>query len=473
MQAPLGCQREAQKHSHRALESCRLAGTSAEAKCTRVSVPESRDPSIASQRDLSLRVVVVPALATSPAPDPLFVLAGGPGQSAVELASVILPLFERVRRRHDIVFVDQRGTGDSHPLQCEGSESAMSDPFATGSVKESLAKCLASLDADTRTYTTTAAADDLDDVRKALGYSTINLWGGSYGTRLALVFARQHPTSVRTITLDGVAPVDMHLPLTLAEDSQRSLDIVLDHCSHDESCSKRFPQVRAQLDTLLGPRPKPWESSELARLTSGHPRLDHDAIAGSLRALLYRAESAAMIPFVIDAMSREGDHRALVMMIKTLVRSTRHAMSEGLFFSVICAEDVPTITEDELNHRAANTFLGANVSRSIVEGCSAWKAGTPPPGFHAPVRSEAPVLILSGEQDPATPPPYAERVAATLPHSVHAVFPNVGHGASPVGCAPQLIAQLIESGTTEKLDVSCARQVPAVPFVTSIQGSPP
>ena len=235
------------------LSPCRLKG-GLQASCGSFEVSEDRKRP--EGRRLSLRVAVVPALARAPQPDPLFMLAGGPGQAATEaLPELITAAFERVHRTRDIVLIDQRGTGHSSPLKCE-----LIDPDAPlakriadpGFPAERLEACLKGYDADPRLYTTSIAMEDLDEVRRALGYGAIDLWGGSYGTRAALVYLREHGETVRSIILDGVAPPTLRLPLSFAADAQRALDRLFLACAGEEACAKAWPDLPARFQRLLG-----------------------------------------------------------------------------------------------------------------------------------------------------------------------------------------------------------------------------
>ena len=175
-------------------------------------------------RQIDLNIVVLPALRADSQPDPLFFLAGGPGQGAAKLAKTVRTIFQRVQNDRDIVLVDQRGTGKSNPLDCNSDDDSLQAFMETNEqALERLKACQAKYDADLTLYTTPIAMDDLDDVRAFLGYEKINVYGGSYGTRAALVYMRQHGDRVRSTILDGVAPPDMRLPLTsLATRSARS-----------------------------------------------------------------------------------------------------------------------------------------------------------------------------------------------------------------------------------------------------------
>ncbi len=228
-----GCKRD-DPNAHRALalHPCHLAHVGVETMCGTYEVFEDR--ARGAGRKLRLNVAVMPALVAHPEPDPLFILAGGPGQSATSTAPALAAVFDRVRKHRDIVFVDQRGTGKSNPLECpQKREPTLNERLDSQPNDEELKTCLAAYDADPRLYTTPIAMDDLDEVRGALGYEKINLWGGSYGTRAALVYMRQHEDRVRTATLDGVAPFTLELPLSVAKDGQRALDSMFAACASD------------------------------------------------------------------------------------------------------------------------------------------------------------------------------------------------------------------------------------------------
>src|SRR6187455_2828984 len=255
--------------SHRSLDRlhpCLSSEGPTDALCGTVTVFENRHTAIG--RQIRLWVVVLPSLASTASDDPLFFLAGGPGQAAAQLASQIRGVFRQVQRTRDIVLVDQRGTGKSNPLNCRSSASSLREMTEGSSAALArLRRCLEGYDADVRLYTTDIAMDDLDDVRAFLGYDRINLYGGSYGTRAALVYLRQHGEHVRTMILDGVAPTDMRLPLFVARDAQRSLDTWLGRCEAETRCREAYPNLQARVRTLL----QRLETSPV-RLRMVHPR---------------------------------------------------------------------------------------------------------------------------------------------------------------------------------------------------------
>ena len=459
-----------------ALSACRLKGSAWPARCGTLRVPEDR--ARPGGKQLDLRVAVVPALAREPAPDPLFLLAGGPGQAATEALGPLLGAFERLHRTRDLVLVDQRGTGASHALRCDLSnpsaplaERLAADPMR----EEKFRRCLAGYDRDPRFFTTSIAMQDLDEVRAALGADQIDLWGGSYGTRAALVYLREHGEHTRAVVLDGVAPVELKLPVTFARDAQRSMDLLFDHCAAEKSCNASFPGLRKQFAALLDDlsrRPAPARVQDPLTGAPADVVITRDVFAAGLRGVLYQQDFASLTPLIVAHAAR-GDFAPFVAATAGLDSGFARGMSFGMMFSVICSEDLPGTTTAEIDEAARGTFLGPVLAREFLEVCAYWPRGALPRQFHEPVQSDKPVLLLSGELDPATPPRWADIARQTLTSSLHLIVPGVGHGATGEGCVPQLIAQFIDKASVQGLDPSCLLPLRRPPFFTSFAGPPP
>jgi pimeloyl-ACP methyl ester carboxylesterase len=428
---------------------------------------------------LRLHVAVAPALSPNPEPDPLFILAGGPGQGASDTAPVLMPLLERIRRDRDVVFVDQRGTGKSHPLQCE-----LEDPQADLGTRllaqfdpERVRACAAELSktSDLRRYTTLSAVEDLDEVRAALGYPRVNLWGGSYGTRVALAYMRRFPERVRTAALDGVAPLQLLLPLDAAEDAERALGLLFDHCGKDPACSSRYPALGERFAQLLGRLEAQPARTLLPHPLTGEPvelEIRRDGLAGLVRTLLYQAEATTLLPFTVDR-ALGGDFRPLAAQAELVSASLEGMLSVGLFFSVLCSEDVPFIPPDRLARAGEGTFLGGRVVRELVEACQLWPSEPVAPDFRQPVYSELPVLMLSGELDPITPPHWAELAGQTLPKAVHVTLAGHGHGTMVHACARRLVERFVRAGTADGLELRCHGGSDRPPFFINYAGPVP
>lgn len=459
-----------------ALSACRLKGSGYPAQCGTLRVPEDR--ARPTGRQIDLRIALVPALARTPDPDPLFLLAGGPGQGATEAFGPLLGAFERLHRSRDLVMVDQRGTGSSHALRCDLNDPSapLAERLKTDALSEqTFRKCLAAYDADPRFYTTSIAMQDLDEVRKALGYDQIDLWGGSYGTRAALIYLREHGDRVRAAVLDGVAPGALKLPVTFAQDAQRSMDLLFQHCAAEKSCSAAFPNLQNDFTNLLAELSKHPARAHVQDPLTGAPAdvsITRDAFAAGLRGILYQQDFASLAPLIV-AHAGQGDFAPFIAATAGLDQGFAHTMSFGMMFSVICSEDLPGTTPEEIEQASKGTFLGPRLALDFLRICSFWPRGAVPENFRAPVQSQKPVLLLSGELDPATPPRWAEIARETLPNSLHLVVPGVGHGATAEGCVPQLIEKFIKNASVQGIDASCLQPLRRPPFFISFAGPPP
>jgi pimeloyl-ACP methyl ester carboxylesterase len=466
------CTESAAPSARLALSACRLDGLGAEARCGNYSVLENRRSG--QGRRLDLKLAVVPALAASPRPDPLFVLVGGPGQAATEAGAQIAEALREVQRRRDIVLVDQRGTGSSHALDCKDeAEASLEKRFAPELDLAATRACREALDADPALYTTDLAMDDLDEIRAALGYERINLWGGSYGTRAALVYLRQHPEHVRSLVLDGVAPFAIELPLFVASDGQRALDLLYEDCQQDSDCSAAFPQAKAELEGLLSRLSQQPEQIQLRHPRTGVSqslRIEREGLAAALLNLLYVPSLAGLIPLGVEHASH-GDFGSLVAAIEAF--SSAVELSSGMFLSVVCAEDIARISAAEVTRETENTFLGPGWLSRLREQCAVWGGAQLPESYFEPIGGSVPSLLLSGKLDPVTPPRWGELVAQALHPSRHVVVPGGGHGVSTLGCVPKLITQFLEALDPAALDVACVERLRRPAFFTSLGGPSP
>lgn len=434
---------------------CHLRGVDAETRCATVSVPLRRDGP-AGGPTLDLRVVVVPAVRPDPAPDPIYFLAGGPGQAATEVIALALPGLARSQRQRDVVFVDIRGTGASAPLDCPppAGPDGLAPLFDDTPTEAEVAACLAGLPHPPAAFTTDAIADDLVAVADALGHGAVNLVGVSYGTRLALTVMRRHPGRVRSAVLDGVAPPPLPLFSSFAVDAQAALDRWLADCRADAGCSAAVPDPSAAVAAAL--------SRAEAPVTLAHPRtgatetltVGRAGLAGAIRNALYVPGLAAHLPVALQQ-GAAGDLTPLVAMSAALGEGAADGMSTGLLLSVVCAEDLPRV--DLAAHRAAaaSTFLGDGLVSSMASICAMWPAGTPAPDHADPVQSDVPTLLFSGERDPVTPVRHAEAAAETLSRARSLTVPGAAHGTLALGCAPALVESFLDAADPAAVDPSC------------------
>ncbi len=468
-----GCtQRDTQSALDR-LHPCKGDEGPTDAYCGSLRVFENRETR--QGRAIDLKIVLLPALGSDAKPDPLFFLAGGPGQGAAQMGKQLREVFRRVQTSRDIVLVDQRGTGKSNPLNCRpdtDSLRALNESDEVGLAR--LRKCLESYDADPRLYTTTIAMDDLDEVRAHLGYGRINIYGGSYGTRAALVYLRQHESTVRSVILDGVAPTDMRLPLFFARDAQRALDKLLTDCEADHVCRSQYPRLRQRTRVLVARLEK-----EPARVRLTHPRtgiaedvtIDAAFIANVVTSALYSPLLSSTIPELVKR-AEANDFQGLLA-LALMGENAAENMSAGMQLSVICAEDYPRITPEDVAQQSTGSVFAGYLLTSRLKACEFWPKGTVPASYYDPVSSSVPALVMSGDLDPVTPPAWGDAVTKHLKNARHIVVPGTGHGAIATGCGVRLAREFIERGSAASLDTSCVQALKRTPFFLTPAGPDP
>jgi pimeloyl-ACP methyl ester carboxylesterase len=465
----LSCAKLQEQQAIDRLQPCKHEEGPTDGYCGTFDVFEDREAK--AGRKIALKIIVFPALKRKAAKDPLFFLAGGPGQGAADIAKLGRELMRRIGTDRDLVFVDQRGTGKSNPLDCKPDKDDDNEDEAKA--VERLRACAETLKAkaDLTKYTTTIAMDDLDDVRRYLGYGKINLYGGSYGTRAAIVYARRYTANTRAVILDGVAPTYMRIPLYMARDSQRALDLLFRDCAADKSCNDRFPRLRERLEKLLSAPPK--------KIRYIHPRtgLEKDGevkrltLGGILFAALYSPKMASLIPLLIEK-AEKGDYTGFFA-LGAAFDPTTTSIAQGMHLSVVCAEDAPRIEAGSVERETARTFAGTELAEWRLKACAFWPKGKVDEDYFVNAPLDLPALILSGDLDPVTPPSWGQQIASQWKNARHITVPATGHGAAASGCVPKLMAQFLNEGTAANLDPACVAAVKRPPFVLGPAGPDP
>ncbi len=441
---------------------CHLPGLKNAVLCGSIARP--LNPLDPAGKHIDIHFAVVPSSSREKHADPVYFLAGGPGQSALEVMPQMLGALRRLNNRRDLVFVDQRGTGKSAALKCapdaQLSLAALIDP---NQMPQRMARCRAELErlphGDLRQYTTSIAMADLDAVRAALGQERINLVGASYGTRAALEYLRLYPQRVRRMVLDGVAPADLSLPQSFPEDANAALQQLFSDCAADLDCAKRHPQLAERWEQLFTRLPMPVVISHPLTGATESLTLTSPMLASLARGPLYVPFLAAGLPSAIDDAS-QGRWSAMFGLASALGDRSDSGISMGMHFSVLCAEDGANSALPAKAGRFANTL--ETTYRAV---CADWPRGAVDPGFYQIPRSTAPALLLSGGVDPATPPRHAERVAkAWGAQARHIVVTKAGHGILRLGCASDIVFQFLDNpdqAESLKGDANCLAHIPA------------
>jgi len=449
------CGSDVAQHRSLRLSECRLPYLPTAAQCGTLQVPEDRTKP--EGRKIDIFAAILPANTVTPKDDPLVILAGGPGQAASTLAPFAARLAE-LRRTRDVVLVDQRGTGRSSPLTCAAFKPSESEAFETDP-RPRARECLAELigrDVDPAQYTTGAWIADLEAMREALGYPRWNLWGGSYGTRVAQEYLRLHPQRVRTVTLDGVAPPGMIISLDVWRTREAALDAIARACADSRPCRAAHPDVRATLHDIERSLGSAGREIDLVDPRTGTARRAHitfDVVLGALQPLTYAPETATLLPELL-ALAARGEYAPLFAANPAMSGRDVDQINAALHFSVTCAEDVPRI-QPGAEQKVLEGLPTRRLAEQTLAVCEFWPRGTVAPDFAQPVKSAVPALIFSGGMDPVTPPANGEAVAKGLPNGRHIVAPGYGHIVSVHACAPRLIASFVEEARSDRLSQAC------------------
>lgn len=452
-----------------AFEPCSLSGAgnqSVEAQCATVQVPEDHDAPKGRKIGLALALVPAEGMAED---DPIFLLAGGPGQAAREAYPAMEAAFRDIHRNRHVLLLDARGTGGSNLLQCDTDEGdnpfSDADLSSPGAMQEFVEACRDELSkkADLRQYTTGNIIRDLDLVRGKLGVERVDLVGVSYGTRVAQQYAATYPEHTRAVVLDSVAPNTLVLGQDHARNLEDALEVQFERCRQDKACVAALGDPREQLTQVRerlqagGIAPVRYRDPVSGEWREEVPTFGH--LAGLLRMYAYQPAMAATLPLVLHE-AAQGRYESLLAQSRMLSRDVGDAIATGMSLSVTCSEDAGEFTRDE---RDAGTVMGEAFVASIQAACEVWPKGERATDFREPLAGDVPVLAVSGEFDPVTPARYGDEVIEHLPNGRHLVLPGQGHSVLGTGCMPKLFAQFIETADAKALDASCLERLSAQP----------
>jgi pimeloyl-ACP methyl ester carboxylesterase len=451
------------------LENCHLKGIKSQVQCGKLQVPENY--SLPNGEKISVNFAVLPAIDSSQNKTPLMFLAGGPGQASVELAAHIFKTFGEIKKSHDIILVDQRGTGESHPLECDENSvknvyEIIPEDFSAQEIKD----CIAQFKGDLSQYNSENAIRDFDAVRHALGHEKINIYGGSYGTRAGLVYMRMFPDSLKSVVLDSVGPIEVPIG-TFGKSAARSFNALLENCQEDESCHSAYPKLAEEFQAVVTRLER-----APAKLVIDHPRLgsktdfvlSRSKFISNLRMQLYSMQTRTLIPLVIHQ-AYLGNYQPMVGLIS--MSEGGMGMYVGLTLNIVCNEDLPKITAEMFKADAENNFGGNDSHNAWLQACPLWPKYSVNDEFYNSVTANIPTLILSGDLDPVTPPSNGEKSAKTIPNSHHIVSKNSAHIVASTPCAIDIVNEFLETQNPKELDETCLSELKGETFMTHLNGN--
>lgn len=464
-----------------ALTDCRLESfggyTKIKALCG--SLPVLLDPENPDRGTIDLAIAKIPALNRKPAASAFTFIAGGPGQSSLQGYVSQSAVFDRILREHDVILLDQRGTGSSSRQQCESYQDAEFKDATVWSAemsRKAALMCAHELGEDVAFYTTSTAVQDLEQLRQAMGYQQLDVYGVSYGTRVAQHYLRRYPQFTRTVILDGVVPVNLSLGPTIATDAQHALQMVFDRCANEVGCKNEFGDIAEKFSALRKKLDNAVVEVAMPDPLSGEPgthRFGPNELGAAIRLMSYSPEMVSLMPLMIHQASM-GNFRPLTAQAIQNIDLLEDMLAYGMHNTVVCAEDVPFFDKSAIDTEAlTQTYMGDVAYQGLVETCKVWPSGPIDDDFKQPFESAIPVLLLSGESDPVTPPANAEIAAAYLGNTLSLVVAGQGHNVGPIGCLPKLMSQFVIAGNFQELETSCVDIQQARPFFQNFSGSEP
>lgn len=451
-------------------KECRIGadngGVKLKAECATLSVAENREN---TSRMIDLNIALIRSKATEKSNDPVIMLAGGPGQSAVESYIGVASAFRKILRNRDVILVDQRGTGKSNPLKCEFDESLqeklLGDPEL---IYPELEKCVENLDADTRFYTTTESIKDLEEVRQAMKIEKWNLIGISYGSRKALTYMKLFPDAIRSVIIDGVVPQQEPLAASHEQNLINALRKQFEQCQEQPACQEAFGDVEKQMWELLARVEQEEPVIRLQNFNTGEYEeltLNKDSVAMAIRMFSYSASSMNLLPLMINK-ANNGQLETIASQANMINNMMQQNMT-NVELSILCAEDMPFYPE--FTDQNGPTLFGSDFLEKTKKTCDYWPHIRADASFKDPVKSDIPVLLLSGELDPVTPPEFAEIAMQTLTKSQHLIAKGQGHNVFPMGCIPDIITAFFKDPEKE-LDTECMNDFNYTPFFINMMG---
>lgn len=454
--------------------------------CGYVQLPEDRTQPDGNQ--VQLAVAIFASESSQPAADPIIYLEGGPGGDALEILPFVFEdRFAPFLADRDLILFDQRGTGYSQPsLDCPEYTALVYDTLEENATlaeelewtMAALAECrqrLTDEGVNLAAYNSVASAADLDDIRQALGYDQWNLWGISYGTRLALTTMRDYPTYIRSVILDSSYPLEVNLAIGIPPNLVRAFDTFFVGCANDSACNTAYPDLENRFYTLIDQLNAEPITIPVRDVFTGEmydtPFNGYDLV-GILFQSLYSSELIPVLPQMLTD-TANGEYDSLSLLLSTFLANTQF-FSIGMQFSVQCHEEVSFTKPGEAEQAAAaypelEEYFNSspNTSETSLQICADWGAGVANEIENQPVVSNIPTLVMAGEYDPITPPDWGKLVQANLANSYFFEFPGVGHGATASGDCPLSMALAFLQNPNQEPDSGCMSGMSGPDFAIS------
>ena len=443
---------QAQDQLNIELKPCFIDRISEKSKCATVKMP--LDHRGATSGDIDVFVAVVPALSSQILDDPLVIFSGGPGQANSEMGALVSMAFKSIREHREIILIDQRGTGKSTPLRCaEEDDDSVYSPAKHSMFVQS---CRSNFDFAAEYFTMENVIADTHSILKNLGYEKVNLWGVSWGTRSAIHYLRRYPAHVRSVIADGVLPPDIGIFETSPKSATRALNKLYQACRLDEICTEAYGDIEGTINELVSKANKGALKYNGANPITGDP-MSQDislmTLVQNIRGILYTPQKTTMLPMALYKLNR-GDGRAFMALTSEGAMVSK-SVYLGSTLSLLCGEEVPRMTDARAKEIGAGHLTQDTYYQYWRAACKGWPSLPGDDDIHASIASDVPMMILSGELDPITPPSMGEHLAKSFKNSRHLVVRGVGHNVSYQGCIPKILGAFIKELDANDIEVEC------------------
>ena len=437
-------------------------------------VPENRQKE--NSRKLQLSVLFFKSTSKKTSNPPLIILHGGPGGNIVG----DLPWqYEELRKSRDIIAIDQRGSGTSEPSFSPELNKEIFDILANDCTEADEIKLrtkiaqkakdkLLAQGIDLTAYSSTEIASDINDLCTLLGYKFYDLWGSSYGTRIALTIMKNYPEKIRSVILESPLPPNVKTFENINNNFRNSINSLFDKCDKDPECRNSYPELRQDfIDAIKGVERDPLiiPMSDKTRYPNGRFVINSQDMLLGLQQALYGKAIYPIIPLLIEEL-KHRNISALSNFVESMADGINN-LNYGLYYTVICKECMPFNSLQRFEDSAKASWGGLTFYKDEFNICNIWNQNLPDSKDSQAITSKIPVLILSGELDPMAPPKNAEITSATLSSSFSYVFQNTGHFVSSEPYAVELMNKFLKD-PLKKPDTKRFIRTSDIKFATDI-----
>ncbi len=453
------------------LDICEIDGVDEPLLCGKFSAPQ--DWSAPDGPKFEIAVLVIPAANGNPDNLAWTEHQGGPGRTGLSAVRFFFDVEtgRSLRKNRDVVLFDQRGVGQSGGLYCDALRTPVLEAYFTADKVAACREEMLAQGVRFERYSTLASIDDLEGIRKWLGYDQFDVGGWSYGSRFMLTYAQRYPDSLRTMMVAVPTLFDYRRPLDWARFTEEAMVGLFADCTAEPACNKAFPNLEADYESLLEALDAAPVSVELFNPVTARQavaEVTRARVIDEVHAALLRVSSTRLLPLAIHEAANGNLEPFMALAVP---ETAPRPIAEAQYLSIVCSEETAFFTRDEAEATAAGTFTGMHFADEFKDACREWGLG-PHGDYPLPWNaSDVPTLVISGDRDPITPDEYGQRIAATLSNVKHLKIHRMPHdfsGLEGAVCLDRILLEFLATKSPNELDIDCIAEMSAPPFLLTI-----